>query len=171
MNTSTIVSIVVVILVVLGGWYWYSTYGIPIALAPQTTDTTQESGMPVPPENGTAPVADVEVNIDVSTAPTSATITYNEGGFSSSEVTIKKGGTVTWRNESGGSMWVASAMHPTHSVYAGIARETHCPDTTGVAFDQCATGNSYSFTFNKVGTWKYHNHLNASHFGSVVVVE
>lgn len=101
----------------------------------------------------------------------SATVTYSASGFSPSEVTIKKGGTVTWTNSSGGQMWIASAQHPSHVVYAGTSREEHCPDATGAAFDQCAgsTGD-YSFTFQKVGTWNYHDHLNAQKFGKVVVV-
>lgn len=167
MNNSTIVSVVIVILVVLLGWYWYSTYGVPVALAPTTEPTPQSSGMPVPPENGTSPVADVEVNVNVSVAPTSAKVTYGTGGFSPSEVTIKKGGTVTWTNRGGAALWVASAMHPTHALYDGTTLEQHC--AVGGGFDQCANGTTYSFTFTKVGTWKYHNHENPSHFGSVVV--
>lgn len=105
-------------------------------------------------------------------APMSATVTYSASGFSPSEVTIKKGGVVTWTNSSGGEMWVASAQHPSHTVYAGTSREAHCPDTAGTAFDQCSgsTGN-YSFTFQKVGTWNYHDHLSAQKFGKVTVVE
>ena len=100
-----------------------------------------------------------------------ATITYNGDSFSPKEVLIRKGGTVTWVNASGGQMWVASAQHPSHTVYSGTSRQEHCPDTSGTAFDQCAGGNNYTFTFDKVGTWNYHDHLNATAFGSVTVVE
>ena len=69
-------------------------------------------------------------------------------------------------------MWVASAQHPSHTVYAGTARQEHCPDTADTAFDQCAGESSgYSFTFEKVGTWNYHDHLNATVFGKVIVTE
>ena len=85
-------------------------------------------------------------------------VNYGDGGFSPKAITIKKGDTVTFRNQSAGDMWVASAPHPTHTDYP--------------AFDEKASvsnGGSWSFTFDKVGTWKYHNHKNASHFGTVVV--
>lgn len=104
-------------------------------------------------------------------AAMTATVSYSGAGFSPGEVTIKKGGTVTWKNESNGKMWVASAQHPSHMVYAGTSREAHCPDASGTAFDQCAGGSDYSFTFEKVGTWNYHDHMNATVFGKVTVVE
>ena len=68
-------------------------------------------------------------------------------------------------------MWVASAQHPTHTAYAGTSLSQHCDDATDTSFDQCKSGSSYSFTFNKAGTWAYHNHSNSSHFGRVLVVE
>lgn len=63
-------------------------------------------------------------------------------------------------------------MHPTHTAYSGTNASQHCPDTKNEAFDQCssvAAGGSFSFVFNKEGTWKYHNHVGTSSFGSVTV--
>lgn len=88
------------------------------------------------------------------------TVTVTSEGFSPATVTIKKGGTVTWVNMLDEQVWVASALHPTHKEYPG--------------FDQLkgmGKGGSYSFTFDKVGSWKYHDHLNPSRFGKVEVVE
>ena len=87
-------------------------------------------------------------------------VTYSDTGFAPKTVTVKKGATVTFMNESGKGMWVASALHPTHQLLPG--------------FDQlksAARGGSYEYTFKKVGTWKYHNHVAASDFGSVTVTE
>ena len=100
-----------------------------------------------------------------------ATITYDGASFSPSSVTIKKGGTVAWNNEGTAEMWIASAQHPNHTAYSDTSRVAHCPDTSKTAFDQCAGGNNYTFKFDKVGTWNYHDHLNATMFGSVTVVE
>lgn len=112
--------------------------------------------------------ADVEVDM----TPTSATISYDGSKYTPSSVTIKKGGTVTWKNTSGGSMWVASASHPSHTVYDGTSRQEHCAATIVTAFDQCkGESGDYSFTFTKAGKWGYHDHINASAFGSVTVVE
>src|SRR3989338_871931 len=101
--------------------------------------------------------------------PNTAAVSYDGVSFTTATVTIKKGGTVTWNGTSG--MWVASDEHPTHAVYDGTARSEHCPNTTNAAFDQCARGASYSFTFTKVGEWDYHDHANASAGGFVVVTE
>jgi len=99
-------------------------------------------------------------------------ITYSNSGYSPSTLTIKKGETVTFKNQSSRSMWPASAMHPTHRAYSNTSLDEHCPDTTGIAFDACKgflPGQSFSFTFNQVGTWKYHNHLNPGDIGTIVV--
>ena len=167
MKTSTLAVVVVVVLAVIGlGWWYY-------AKAPTTApaDTTQTSGTDQGmQDNGVT--AGVSGTVTVSTAPMSATISYGANGFSPSEVTIKKGGTVTWTNNSGGTMWVASAQHPTHTAYSGTTLAQHCGSAEEASsFDQCKNGTTYSFTFNKVGTWGYHNHSNASQFGKVIVVE
>jgi hypothetical protein len=79
---------------------------------------------------------------------------------------------VKWVSTSA-DMWVASAPHPAHTGYDGTSRTTHCaPGYSGAApLDECMASASYSFTFDKVGTWPYHDHNNASAFGKVVVTE
>lgn len=158
----------IVVAVIGGGYLWMQNKNS----APESasTDVSPDvSGIPdgAVMEDGVG----VDVGADVSiNTPTSATITYYNGtGFSPSEVTIKKGGTVHWVNNSDGEMWVASAQHPSHTAYSGTTRQEHCPDTSGTAFDQCASGNSYSFTFGKTGTWGFHNHVNSSAWGKVIV--
>lgn len=93
------------------------------------------------------------------------TVTYSSSGFSPSQVTIQRCDTVTWESQ-GADMWVASNQHPTHTLYDGTGLNQHCP---GNSFDQCSTGSTYSFTFEKTGTWSYHNHVLAGHGGTVVV--
>lgn len=99
-------------------------------------------------------------------------VAYTNSGFSPSSVTINVGDTVRFVNESGRSFWPASAFHPTHTAYPG-SDINKCD--TGEAlniFDACealASGASYSFAFTEKGSWNYHDHLNASRFGSVVV--
>jgi plastocyanin len=94
-------------------------------------------------------------------------ITYGPNGFEPGTVTINKGQTVRWINQSGGAMWVASAMHPTHTVYPGS--DIKKCGTVATIFDQCANGASYEFMFNEIGEWGYHNHSRANHFGKVIV--
>lgn len=163
------IAVIVGVLIIGGGAWWFTSQKAP-ALSDDGTPAALDAAEDANAQQ--APVtADVSATVNVGGAATSATITYNGSTFSPQEVTIKKGGTVTWKNTSGGNMWVASAQHPTHTVYSGTSRTEHCPDTSGTAFDQCVGGGDYSFTFTKTGTWGYHDHLNASLFGKVNVVE
>ena len=82
------------------------------------------------------------------------------GKFSPREIKIKKGGKVTWVNKSQNRVWPASNPHPIHTDYSGFD-----------ALHGLATGESYSFTFEKVGSWGYHDHFNPSTRGEVKVVE
>lgn len=143
-----------VLIIVLGGYFFLGSKNVQ---AP-TEETSQTLNTEV---NDT----DTTINEDI-------IITYSSTGYSPNTVTVKVGTTVTWKNTSSMSMWPASAMHPSHSVYSGTTLSAHCPDTDGTAFDACTeipSGNSWSFTFDKQGTWKYHDHLKASYFGTVVV--
>jgi plastocyanin len=164
---STWVWVLIAIIILAGGYWWWQTSQIPalepgMATPTTTTNDTMDTGSGV----------DAGVSVSVDTTPMTATITYNGTSYSPSTVTIKKGGTVTWVNSSGGQMWVASAQHPTHTVYSGTNRTAHCPDPENNDFDQCAgsTGD-FSFKFDKAGSWGYHDHINASAFGKVVVEE
>lgn len=159
MSQNGWIAVIVGILIIAAGAWWFTTSN-PTGdanLIPAPQDTTSGTGG--------------QLGGEVTVAPMSAVITYNGTSFAPQEVTIGKGGTVKWVNASTGNMWVASAQHPTHTAYSGTTRTQHCPDTAGTAFDQCVGGGDYSFTFAKTGTWGYHDHLNASAFGRVVVTE
>ena len=93
-------------------------------------------------------------------------IKYTNSGYSPSSLVVKKGATVTFKNESSRETWPASAKHPTHEVYPAAG------GCIGSMFDTCRglkTGETWSFVFNIPGTWKYHDHLNPQRFGAVVV--
>lgn len=161
MKTSNIIWIIVIILVIAGGWYFYSAQTVSAPIAPSVeTQTTVNTNTGANVSGVTSPKASM-----------SATVKLTGSGFSPTTATIAKGGTVTWVSESGSPMWIASAMHPDHVVYDGTSKNEHCASGyAGLApFDQCSSGGNYSFTFNKVGTWKYHNHVNKSQFGTVIV--
>jgi len=165
MSQNGWIAVIVGLLIIAAGAWWF-TSGNQSAANNEAVVPTQDT-TPTATDNGTQ----VGVDVNVNTAPMTATVTYSGSSFSPQEVTIKKGGTVTWKNASGANMWVASAQHPTHIVYSGTSRTEHCPDTSRTAFDQCVGGGDYSFTFAKTGTWGYHDHLNPSAFGKIVVVE
>ena len=156
-----LLSIFVVLAIVLIGWVVLKNKE-DVAV---NTPTPAVSPTPTPlssPESTTSPSPVVSKNV----------ITYTDSGYTPNTVIIKKGETVVWKNESSSPMWTASAMHPLHRAYPGTDISACGTQTLLPMFDSCAgiaPGQSWSFTFNNVGTWGYHNHLNSSKFGKVVV--
>ena len=100
-------------------------------------------------------------------------VVYTDSGFSPNSFFVKKGETVTFENKSSrNNMWVASAMHPSHREYPSTDAQKCGMEEAKNMFDACkgfAPGTSWSFTFYEVGTWRYHNHLDARGFGSITV--
>lgn len=167
---KTALAIIVLIVVIAGGYFLFAKKTQAPVTNPATgggTSAPLETTNPNPPATTSAQTS------GGAAAPTPAhvTVTYNGTSFSPKTVTIHKGDTVTFVNSSSGQMWVASAPHPTHQGYSGTTVSQHCPDTAGTAFDQCSFGNSYTFTFEKVGSWLYHNHANTSVTGTIVVTQ
>ena len=98
------------------------------------------------------------------------TVTITAEGFSPKTLTVKAGTAVTFVNEDANEHWPASARHPTHTMYPGSSIEK-C-GTGEAIFDACkglAQGESFSFTFNEKGSWRYHDHLGVSLTGTIVV--
>jgi len=163
------IGIIGIIILILGGWLFVNR-----AEAPTTTDDgavsaqAQETGAQ-DPEASTNNVVGVEepgAGEDIF----AALVTYTDSGFEPAVVTIKKGETVRFVDQSTNGMWVGSAKHPTHAEYPQKS-DTDC---LGSSFDTCRVllpGEFWEFTFDEVGTWKYHNHVYPSHTGTVVVEE
>lgn len=154
-KSTNIVLLVSALLITISGLYLFYT---PRPAVPSSSDTSGK----------TQQMPSMQ---DSSTAPMSATVEYTANGFSLDTVTIKQGGVVTFVSVDETPMWVASNAHPTHLQYDGTSRTQHCPNIALTAFDQCTSGESYSFTFLKVGNWNYHNHLNADDDGTIIVVQ
>lgn len=95
-------------------------------------------------------------------------ITYTNDGFEPESIAIRKGNTVQFVNESGKKMWVASNIHPTHSLYPVKSAD----DCFGSSFDQCESipnETSWEFVFDVAGEFKYHNHVRARDGGTIIV--
>lgn len=89
-------------------------------------------------------------------------ILRTQDGWVPEEITIKKGDSVTWSAGIGRLFWPASNLHPTHRDYPEGLFDPKQP----VEPDQ-----SWSFTFDEVGDWKYHDHLAPYYTGIVHVTE
>lgn len=88
----------------------------------------------------------------------SITVIYTDDGFSPNTIEVNQGETVEFINKSRRPMWVASNSHPAHDILS--------------TFDQFTVsgfGESWQYTFDQKGTWKYHDHVNASMEGVVIV--
>lgn len=102
------------------------------------------------------------------------TVEITANGYEPRELTIKKGSRVTWVNKTSTPNWPASAMHPTHEKYPGSSITKCGTAEQGGIFDACknlSQGESWSFTFNELGAWAYHDHVEAKKFGKITVVE
>lgn len=160
MNTKTAWIAVAVILVLAFAWYAFSAKQ---AAAPTDTATTTTESITT--ETKELPGTDPEY---------AALVTLTDSGFSPVRISIQAGDTVRFLNESSRGMWVGADEHPTHTEYDGTSMREHCADgqnSTG-SFDQCqqaATGSFWEYTFEKQGTFNYHNHVGASNTGTIVV--
>ncbi len=85
-------------------------------------------------------------------------VNYTNSGFVPATLSIKAGQSVRFVNMTQGAMMVASNPHPEHSDYP----EFEQGKTVGYK-------GIYDFTFVRVGTWGYHNHLNPSKTAVIVV--
>lgn len=156
--------IALIIVAALGGGYvfWQNSAQPAETMTPEPFPTSPTAPTPAPAGATPTPAPSTS-------APLSATVSFNGTSFSPAEVRIAKGGTVSWINASDKDMWVGSAAHPSHTVYSGTSLREHCAEGATPSFDQCQGGTNYSFTFEKTGTWGYHDHLTPSATGKVIV--
>jgi plastocyanin len=87
-------------------------------------------------------------------------IIFTDEGFSPTLLEVKLGDTVTFTNKSTQEFWPASDVHPSHEVYS--------------EFDPLmpiAQNDSWSFTFNELGIWGFHDHIRSVFEGLITVSE
>lgn len=150
MNSKILVGIVIILVGLAAGWFalgGMKNISLPTGNFIPESKVTPTTPPAITNESNNQPVATTTVN-------------YTDSGFSPAIITVKKGTMVTFVNQSSSAMWVASNPHPTHSLLPGFDELT-----------SVVRGGKYQYTFNKVGTWKYHNHPNAGDMGTVVVTE
>ena len=164
MSKNAVIAIVIIILIILGGWFIFGN-GKLSPTAPENTNSQEIVTVPSPATSTS------EVPPVTATAKT-VTVTYTDSGFSPSTVTINVGDTVAFKNSSSSDFWPATGMHPTHTVYPGSDIKKCGTSVEKSIFDACrnvAPGSSYSFVFTEMGNWSYHNHLNPRQFGKIIV--
>ncbi|MCC2630587.1 MAG: Plastocyanin [Candidatus Paceibacter sp.] len=140
----TIIILLVVFIAIFLGWKMLA--GNNTEIPNESTATNQPSGDLL------------GASTEAENLPKTVTVTLTNAGYSPQSVTLNVGDSINFVNESDGKMWTASGPHPVHTDYPGFDEKSAADN-----------GGSYSFTFTKVGTWKYHNHLNPAQFGTVTV--
>jgi len=157
-KTTTLV--LLLILVAAGGIILFGRQKVQM---PAATDNTN-GGVSITQPGATAPATSGTESAGTQGSSTAGqqqqtpTVAYNDQGFTPAVLTVKAGTAVTFVNQSSGTMWVASNPHPTHTDLPGFDEHTAVPN-----------GGTYTYTFVKAGTWGYHNHVNPSDGGTVVV--
>ncbi|HVS58377.1 MAG TPA: cupredoxin family copper-binding protein [Candidatus Saccharimonadales bacterium] len=104
--------------------------------------------------NNSSPTMNMNSQTNTNNAAPVATdkVSIQNFAFSPASITVKKGTTVTWTNSDS----------VTHTVTEKDAQ-------TGPNSGDLAPGESYSFTFNKVGTYHYHCTIHTEMLGTVTV--
>lgn len=105
-------------------------------------------------------VVSVIARIQPPTGPDKAsllTVTIEQNRFFPTSLTVKQGDTVTFTNNDTNPHQLASDPHPAHTGYT--------PLNAGII----ATGRSVTVRFTKKGSFGYHDHLNPSITGKIVV--
>jgi plastocyanin len=85
------------------------------------------------------------------------TIVYSSTGFSPATMTVKAGIVLTIKNTSSSTLQMQSNPHPAHT------------DDNDLNVGTVAAGSSKTFTVTKTGSFGFHNHLNPSDAGKIVI--
>ena len=90
------------------------------------------------------------------------TITSTSSGFSPADAKIKSGGTITWINDGNSEIQIGANPHPVH---------TGNRELSGGGFVlTLKSGEQATVKMEKIGSFGYHDHLNASQ-GGIITVE
>lgn len=143
MSRNSVIFLAVLILLLGGGYFAYSSYKTS-----KNVDYQIPTSTTAPSEQSSSPSA---------TPTASSSVTISSTGFFPSLVTVNAKDTVTWSNQDTVNHTVSSDLHPTHLLYPPLNLEVITP------------GASKSLVFPSTGTYKYHDHLHPALVGQVVV--
>jgi amicyanin len=147
MNTKQWTGVVAGILIV-GGIIWALAAAKPATDKAASSPTTAATATP-------SPAGSAATTASAQPSATSA-VTISGYAYAPATLTIKKGTTVTWTNQD--------------DVRHDVALDDGQP-SGGPAGPLLAKGKSYSFTFNTVGTYKYHCSPHPFMKATVIVTE
>lgn len=145
MSQKNVLIVIIIILVLVGGllaWYFLQ----------DDTDIVATNTNAVTNQNVAVDTFDPKVD-----KPAENTVWIIDGSFNPSVVTISVGDSITWVNKDDLIRQVASDPHPSHSALPSLESE------------ELAQDDDYTYTFDKVGEWFYHDHMNPISKGTIIV--
>jgi plastocyanin len=142
MKRNTLIGIIVAAVLIIG-----------VGALVLANSSGNDSSTTAPPANTTTKSSQ-QSSSDESTATTSDSVVIDNFAFSPASITVKKGTTVTWTNKDSA----------THTV-------TENDGQNGPDSGDLAQGKAYSFTFDTVGTFKYHCTIHTAMTGTVTVTQ
>jgi plastocyanin len=151
--------IILVALCLIGVFVW-----VFVAKSPSEENTSQRSGeqaATTPP-----PLSAEVIAMLAKSKGFQALVSYTERGFEPAVITLQKGDTVRFTNNSSRGLWVA-ATGVGGAVYPGTSEE--CGQSS---FDTCKLlqpGEFWEFTFDTTGTWSYQNNSDVRYTGTVTI--
>lgn len=135
-----------------GGAYATTTLAAPQTAASKTSSSPSVGSLQSTFTSGEGDIAAPDIQV--------WEVDYDGTGFSPAKLEVKVNDYVIFKNKSAVDFWPISNPHPGHTDYP--------------AFDAkkaVLVGGKYQFQFAKVGSWGYHNELNLSQTGQIVVVQ
>jgi plastocyanin len=142
---QNLIPVIALLVIIGGGYYVYSSR----SSAPRTP------AAPSPAPAATPPAGEANRR-----QPQTHTVSMNAAGFNPSNLTIKIGDTVVFKNDDTRQHWPASGMHPTHLLCLGFD-----------ALRPMASGETYARTFTAAKECPMHDHLIPSLRGKIIVTE
>ena len=93
------------------------------------------------------------------TPVTTADVSITKDGFSPETIQMKKGSQITWTNTDEATHQVVTDPHPAHT------------NLKSLDSDPLGQGDSFTLTFEKTGTFTYHDETNPLKFKGTVIVK
>lgn len=152
MNRSLLIAIIAVVVLLLGGALFAMNRNNKSTPTPSPSPTTNTSTTP-PASNNESTSGTTTPPETPPSASSANIINIKNNIFSPSQITVKKGEAVTWTNND----TVA------HTVTDDLS------DVGGPNSGTVEPGQSYTFTFEKTGSFQYHCKIHTSMRGTIVV--
>jgi len=144
-----LIAVLLIVLALINAW-------LPTPVGQKNVSLTSSTAQPPSPQ----------VLHELEQSPTfQYVVSYTDQGFQPSTLTVKKGATVRFSNNSSNNLWIASFGTASHQIYPGTSV------CGGSSFDSCESlsrGDFWQFTFNETGVWEFKNNA-VNSVGTIVV--